>query len=195
MARSHARVHESLGGSDFLASACSFSMLVFFLCCLVMKVASMSELEAVQRVMSREQKVMYNVPSIALSVILLISVVASLVLSSMVLLVQLRAEQEKMALEERTSKARRLRHRQSNKEAEVPKIPNNSFHTFLSRVDSVALTHGHPLGSTPVIALRMTQTFGEPDKTRVFTLGLKHGTCRSVLTLSPIEPHCIQCAL
>jgi hypothetical protein len=41
--------------ADFLANGCSFALLIFMLCCICFKIGTLTELEGVRSVMSREQ--------------------------------------------------------------------------------------------------------------------------------------------
>ena len=63
---------------NYLASGCSFALLMFFLCCIVLKVGTVVELHDVQAVLSSEQKRDLNLPSVMLTGILFASVVGAL---------------------------------------------------------------------------------------------------------------------
>ena len=119
--------------SRFAANACSFSLLVFFVVCIVFQIGSLTELPSVQNVISLEQLNSFVVPSDLLSFVLLACVFLSLALSLVMFAVQLRSERLRMEVEARMTKARRLRVKGSMKEVEVPTIEDNYFHTFLSQ--------------------------------------------------------------
>jgi hypothetical protein len=74
---------------DFLANSCSFALLAFFLCCIVFKLGTLTELPSVQAVMTKEQGRDFSIPSATLSAIVAMSVLGVLVVSSVVLVVQL----------------------------------------------------------------------------------------------------------
>lgn len=121
--------------SNLAANASSFSLLVFFVCCIVFKIGALTELENVQAVISVEQRNVFVVPTAVLSLVLLGCVLFSLALSVVMLFVQLRSERLAIEAEERTTKARRLRLRATMKEVEVPAIEDRHFHTFLSQYE------------------------------------------------------------
>jgi hypothetical protein len=77
---------------DHLANGCSFSLLVFFLCCIVFKLGTLTEQPNVQAVISHEQGRDFTVPSLTLSIILFACVLSTLAVSSIVLLVRLARE-------------------------------------------------------------------------------------------------------
>ena len=119
--------------SNLAANAASFSLLVFFVCCIVFKIGALTELKSVQAVISVEQQNVFVVPSVVLSFVLLTCIFFSLALSVLMLLVQLRSERLSIEAEERRTKARRLRLKTTMKEVEVPAIEDRHFHTFLSQ--------------------------------------------------------------
>ena len=94
--------------------------------------ASLTELDTVQGVMSPEQTVMFDVPSLTLSVVLFACVVGSLVFSAAMFVVQLQAERARMLREALANKARRLRYRDNDERVAAPPIEPNGYHIFLS---------------------------------------------------------------
>jgi len=121
-------------GDEYLASCCSFTLLIFFLCCLIMKLGTLTEVSNVQEVLSREQARDFDVPSLSLSVTLFAGAVGALAASFCVLSVQLTLERARISRDARMSKARRLRGKESGAELEAPLIDDDAFHCFLSHV-------------------------------------------------------------
>ena len=119
--------------SDLAANAASFSLLVFFVCCIIFKIGALTELQNVQEIISVEQRSAFVVNSAVLSLVLLGCVLISLALSVVMLFVLLVSERLRIEAEERTTKARRLRLKATMKEVEVPTIEDRHFHTFLSQ--------------------------------------------------------------
>ena len=122
-------------GDDYLANACSFSLVVVFICSSMFKITTLTENRAVVDRMSIEQRYDFNVPADVLTYVLVGAVVGALILSSCVLIVQLDRERAQMAAEKRAAKARRLRYKKTHMEVTVPALASEShFHTFLSHV-------------------------------------------------------------
>jgi len=122
---------------DFLANSCSFALLVFFLCCIVFKVGTLTELNAVRTVMADEQKRDFRNTTLELSLVLWASVASALFASFAILIVQLGIERERVQREARLAKARRLRYKADDTEAMVPLIMQGlpkHYHVFLSHV-------------------------------------------------------------
>lgn len=122
---------------DFIANSASFSLAVVYLCSLMFKVATLTEMEEVLERISLEQRADYYVPSVTISWILLTAVVGALLLSFGLLLAQLARERTAMARELKSRKARRLRNKRTHEEVMVPPIPDEPkrhFHIFLSHV-------------------------------------------------------------
>jgi hypothetical protein len=102
-----------------------------------LQVGTLTELNAVRAVMTKEQKRDFRNSTLALSVGLFASVAFALVASFAILLVQLRHERKRIESEARSAKARRLRYKADKNEVTVPSIMQGvpkHFHTFLSHV-------------------------------------------------------------
>ena len=82
-----------------MANACSFSLLVFFICCIVFKLRTFTDLEAVIDIMSDEQYSVFNLPTQVLSLILSVCVILAVVLSVLILLVRLAQERARILRE------------------------------------------------------------------------------------------------
>lgn len=93
---------------DFLANACSFSLLVVFVCMLLFQVATLTEMDELQQRMSDEQKHDFEVPMFGLSVFLLVSVLGAIGLSFGLLTAQVVRERAQQQREKRAARARRL---------------------------------------------------------------------------------------
>ena len=137
---------------DYLANGCSFALSIYFLCCIIYKIRTLTELRDVQGVMSKELKSDFSFNSLGLSFVLIACVVGALVASFAMLLVQLARERKRMAREARASKMRRLRLIADDSEVQLgpPIIPpaaspsfkptyemgaiTGTFHIFLSHV-------------------------------------------------------------
>ena len=85
--------------------------------------------------MGSEQIQVFTIDADSLTVFLALSVLASLLLSFGLLLVQIAQEQARARREAKAAKARRLRHRMTQEEVVVPKLRSDKhYHTFLSHV-------------------------------------------------------------
>jgi hypothetical protein len=80
---------------NFFASSCSFALLVFFLCCLVLKVGTLSELPNVQHVLSNEQERDFRVPSFALTAIMATCVFGAVSVAFLLALAQIAQERKR----------------------------------------------------------------------------------------------------
>lgn len=105
------------------------------------QVCSLTELNAVQRVMSTEQRILFHVPSLILSAVLFACVISSLVVSAFIFVVQLRAERARMIREARANQARRLRFLSNGDEVVLPKLPD------LSQLVAQAYPPGPPISA------------------------------------------------
>lgn len=140
-------------------------MVVILVCCISFKVATLTELHearaptlgkketmaplaSAQTVaflaqvslrMGTEQLDIFRVHADVLSIVLLLSVLAALVLSFILLLCQLAQEQSRIRLEARASKARHLRYKygdRRNEEVEVPMLASDQhFHIFRTQIE------------------------------------------------------------
>ena len=137
---------------DFVALASSVALVTLFLGCLVIKVGTLTELQAVKEILPEEFRVQFDVPSAFLSVILLASVVGSIAFSFAIALKQAKDEKEREAREARAASARRLRYVRDGSEVLLgpPVVPEpapppsaisnainraaKDFHLFLSHV-------------------------------------------------------------
>jgi hypothetical protein len=103
------------------------------------QMGTLTELQAVQKVMSAEQMRSFRISTLALSVGLVVSVVSVLFISFLILVVQLRIETLRIRRDARSAKARRLRDKASGAEITVPPTGHEDgelkyFHVFLSHV-------------------------------------------------------------
>ena len=93
-------------GDNYLAGACSFSLCIVFVCSIMFKIATLTELREVLSIISSEQQSDFNVPTAELSIVLLASVIGAVVPCSMIILVvQLARERAQM---EKEARLRRL---------------------------------------------------------------------------------------
>jgi hypothetical protein len=74
---------------DLLANGCSFSLLIFFVCCLVLKFSTLTELQGVRDLLSPMEERHYVVPTHVLSALLFACVVGALAVTTMVVVVQI----------------------------------------------------------------------------------------------------------
>ena len=74
-------------------------MLVYFICCNVYKLRTFTELDAVTTVMNPEQQSVFDLPTDVLSIVLMMCILASVVLSVLVMLVRLAQERARMRRE------------------------------------------------------------------------------------------------
>ena len=77
---------------DFLAAASSFSLLIYFLCCIGFKYSALIELPGIWMRMSGEQQDVYGVNTGVLTAITMVSIIASLAVAGALFLIQLAAE-------------------------------------------------------------------------------------------------------
>jgi hypothetical protein len=98
------------------------------------QVATLTELQAVDAVMSPKQRRDFAVPSLTLSIVMLVSVVFALGATSAMLIVQIARERAWAVHEALVSKARRLRNTANNEEVRAPPLEEGAYHIFLSHV-------------------------------------------------------------
>ena len=139
-------------GDDQLAGVASFSLLILFLCSTAFKYCAVFDLEDINAKMSREQTRTYIIDTVSLGVITLLSVIALLIASTLIFIMQVAEAAASAHRAELADRARRLRYDKGDKEVEVgaPVVPHctppdfpptyamgavgGSFHVFLSHV-------------------------------------------------------------
>jgi len=137
-----------------LAIGCSFSLAVLFLTCIFYKVSTLTELHELQARMSHEQREDFVLPAAALTFIITLSIVGSLVLSAILLAFQIVQRRQELKRQQELLKERRLRRVDDDSVVMLgpPSIPEirppsltpaaprpalsseRSFHIFLSHV-------------------------------------------------------------
>ncbi len=106
----------------YLATTCSFSLVVIFLCAYAFKEAMLLDLPDIQDKMSLEQLDVYVLNHQTLTFLLLIHVFGAILASAVLFMVQLAHEGRRLAKEARTAKARRLRVLADGSEVIAPKL-------------------------------------------------------------------------
>lgn len=118
---------------DYLALACSFGITVAFLCCIVYKIDTLTDLMEIKARMSIEQRQDFNLPIVALTAVLFLSVVGALIFSGLILMGQMGEERARKLREARNANARRLRYKHNHTEVTLGgAIDPGNFHVFLS---------------------------------------------------------------
>ena len=118
---------------DYLASFCSFSLVVTFVCAIVFKEAMLIDLPDIQAKMSLEQVEVYAIDHGVLSFVLMASVFGAIGVSAVLFSVQLVHEGRRLRQEARAAKVRRLRYLQTDEEVTVPKLDLATFEWATSR--------------------------------------------------------------
>ena len=127
-AKPYKKIHD-----DYVALSCSFGITVAFLCCVVYKIDTLTDLSEIKARMSIEQRQDFNLPIVALTAILFISVVGALIFSGIMLVGQLAEEGAMQLREARNANARRLRYKENHREVTLTKmLDTGEFHIFLS---------------------------------------------------------------
>jgi len=112
---------------DYLASSASFGLLMVFVCSIFFKYTSLTDTEAIQDKMSIEQKSDYVVSTLAISIVLIASVLGSLGVVAVIAVVQAVAEAR------RRRALRLLKYVKTGKEVVLsPLADAQAFHLFLS---------------------------------------------------------------
>lgn len=124
---------------NFLANASNFALCVLFLTLIMFQVSNATGLAEVREVLAPEQRSNLTVDSLALTVVLVFTLLTSVGVGAVLLVFELRRERERIALEARNALARRLRYVDTNEEVLPPPLPKEEsvfghFHLFLSHV-------------------------------------------------------------
>ena len=97
---------------EFVSLSASFALVLLFFCCVLLKVGTVSELEALSGSTAIREK--FSVPTAYLSIVLILSVLGSLIFASLLLAYQIRDERKAAlhaaAMATREAKAKRLRY-------------------------------------------------------------------------------------
>ena len=120
---------------DFLAGACSFSLVVVFLCSFVFKYSALIEQPNVQAGMTASQKGTYTISPFYVSLLMVGCVLGVLLLSFVIFLVQYFIERARLRREMIACKARRLRKKETFEAIAAPPLhEGEAYHLFLSHV-------------------------------------------------------------
>ena len=132
---------------DFLAGACSFGLVVMFLCSTAFKYMALTDLPDLQEKMSIEQRDYYtSLSSSTLTTIVVGCLFGTLAFSAVLLSIQLTIEGARLRREALVSRARRLRFKATNEEVAAPVLSSGSTQTSWtsrSTVTSTALLGYH----------------------------------------------------
>ena len=175
---------------DYLASGASFSLLILFLCSIGFKFALLTDNADVWGKMSKEQRHIYGIPVVTLSIIVVLSIIASLAMSAVLFLVQLTQEGARMRREALMKKARRLRQRANHAEVTAPKIDVQGYHVFLSHVwgtgqDQMRIIKQRLLEMIPGLSV-----FLDVDDRECIATHLRCPLCRVPVRILPQWSHC-----
>jgi hypothetical protein len=110
-------------------------MSMIFLCLVMFKINSLTEMREVTDVMSSEQLYDFEVRPVWSGIVLLTSAIASQVLCLGLLLQELQREHDRAQVEERAAKARRLRRTCDDLEVHAPVIRHKGQSSELSRAE------------------------------------------------------------
>lgn len=113
---------------NFAGLAASFSIVVFFFSCILLKLGLLTDLETIQSVISHNYLKVFSVPSGALTVIMFTSVVLALVVAAFTISAQIRNQQRRAVEASLKQTARRLRWQKDDTEVSPPEIPKNEYH-------------------------------------------------------------------
>ena len=94
---------------------------------MLLKFSSLFELEEITDILPRTMEEQLNVPMLALTVALIISMLSSFVMAMILLLREVRQDRK------RDMRVKRLRYVQTGKEVPAPKIEDEFYHVFLSQ--------------------------------------------------------------
>ena len=117
---------------NYLANACSCSLILIFLCCMLFKMWMLLEPPELMEVMNAEQRDDSYVDAGVLGAVLLGSVVVSLVASLVMLAAQIRWERQRRLQEMLQATAKRLRYVEDDELVVLPSVAEGYFHLFLS---------------------------------------------------------------
>jgi hypothetical protein len=124
----------SLAGSNYFANACSFSLVLIFLCCTLFKMRMLLEPTEIMERMSSEQRSDARMDVDVLGAVLLASVLGSLVFSLLMMVAQIKWERQRKQKAMLAATSKRLRYVQADELVSLPKLPFGNFHLFLSHV-------------------------------------------------------------
>ena len=143
---------------DYLASASSFGLLMIFICSIIFKYTSLTDTEDIQGKMSIEQQGDYVVSTVAISIILVASVLGSLVMVAIIAAVQTITEVRKARA------LRRLKYVKDDKWVECKWLSDpQAFHLFLSHAWPAAQDRMRIVKARFLEALPTCRTFLDVD--------------------------------
>ena len=127
---------------DLLAIVVSFMLMLFFLCCLILKYHSLTDLGELQERMSVGMKADYLVQPSLITFILMACVLGAIIFCGVIFVVQAGVEAARARQDAREKMARRLRFLRNDKEVEAPPMDKHGYHLFLSHVYAIS-SHAH----------------------------------------------------
>ena len=118
----------------FLAKACGFSLAVFFFSCVLLKIGTLTELQAVRERLPPSLRQDFANPTVLITAVLLFSVLISLVVAAGLMLLQLEEERAHEQRKEALKHQRQLRYVRTNQPVVLPTVDVGHYHLFLSHV-------------------------------------------------------------
>ena len=123
---------------NFVALTSSFSVVVLFLSCVVIKVQTLIDLDDVRSRLPDSLVDVFDLPTDLILALSFGAVVACLAAAALAVSLQLSEDRRRAQLESLRQKARRLRYATNDGEVEPPLIGPGRYHLFLSHVWSTA---------------------------------------------------------
>jgi len=143
---------------DYLATSCSFALLMVFVCSIIYKFDSLTSSEDLQTKMSEEQKEDFIVDNTLLSMVLILAVVGSVAFAAVLVLVQVLVEIKERA------KLRRLKYAADGKWVVCKTLYDpQAFHLFLSHAWPAAQDRMRIVKARFLEALPSCRTFLDVD--------------------------------
>ena len=118
---------------NYVGISCSFALAVLFLACIFYKVTTLTELQSLQARMSYEQQEDFVLPAGALTFIIFVSVVGTLVLSAVLFVMQVAQRTRDFHQQAAQKQKRLLRYVQTDEPVQLPALESGHYHLFLSQ--------------------------------------------------------------
>ena len=118
---------------NYVGIGCSFSLAVLFLACIFYKVTSLTELQSLQARMSYEQQEDFVLPAGALTFIIFLSVIGTLVLSTVLFVMQVAQRTRDFNRQAALKQQLLLRYARTNEPVQLHALEPGHHHLFLSQ--------------------------------------------------------------
>ena len=118
---------------NYVGICCSFALAVLFLACIFYKVSTLTDMQSLQAHMSHEQQEDFVLPTVALTIIIVLSVIGTLDFSAVVFIMQVAQRTRDFNRQAALKQQLLLRYLRTDEPVQLPTLEPEHYHLFLSQ--------------------------------------------------------------